>query len=327
PVLLQPQLSGRRRRRPARLPRGRAALCVRHLRRARAELAGDPGHPGRAGPVRGDDGLLAGLRARRRAGGRGPAGLAGLWRGPGLHRLRRRPERRRAPDAGHVRAGRDGRLPPPRPGRHPVALERRGGGAAAPRRRAGMPMIDGEMQAFPLTLDRLLDHAAKSHPDAEVVPGRGAAAGVKRLGYAQVLLRAMRVSNLLAGLGVGRGDKVATLAWNSQAHVEVWYAIMGMGAVCHTLNPRLTESQLGAMAASSGARLLIASADLAPLARRIAARAPAVQRVLVIDAPAELGDEPDGAPPLQRLEPLLAEAGETEMWGGFDETAPSGLCF
>ncbi len=190
-----------------------------------------------------------------------------------------------------------------------------------------MPMIDGEMQAFPLTLDRFLDHAAKWHPDAEVVTGRGDAAGAERLGYAQVRRRAMRASNLLAGLGVGRGDKVATLAWNSQAHVEVWYAIMGMGAVCHTLNPRLTETQLGAMAATSGARLLIASADLAPLARRIAARAPAVQRVLVIDAPAELGDEPDGAPPLQRLEPLLAEAGETEMWGGFDETAPSGLCF
>jgi fatty-acyl-CoA synthase len=125
------------------------------------------------------------------------------------------------------------------------------------------------------------------------------------------------VSAVLADLGVETGDRVATLAWNTQAHVEAWYAVLGMGAVCHTLNPRLTEAQLAAMTIQSQARVLIASADLAPLARRVAARTPSLERVLLIDGPAE----PDA------LEGLLAEATASVSWGDFPETAPSGLCF
>jgi acyl-CoA synthetase (AMP-forming)/AMP-acid ligase II len=126
------------------------------------------------------------------------------------------------------------------------------------------------------------------------------------------------------GAGVKRpGDRVATLAWNSQAHVEAWYAIMGMGAVCHTLNPRLTGAQLAAMVEQSGARILIASADLMPLASQIAER-PTIERVLVIDGPAH---SKAGAARVLALEPLIAEAGTDIVWGEFDETAPCGLCF
>ncbi|PZQ46280.1 MAG: AMP-dependent synthetase, partial [Phenylobacterium zucineum] len=112
--------------------------------------------------------------------------------------------------------------------------------------------------------------------------------------------------------------RVATLAWNTQDHVEVWYAIMGMGAVCHTLNPRLTAEQLAAMIVQSQAQLLIASADLAPLARKIMDAAPGVERLLVIDGEASEG---------QALEPLIAAASPDAIWGQFEETAPSGLCF
>ncbi|MCH1927680.1 AMP-binding protein, partial [Shewanella sp. C31] len=87
-------------------------------------------------------------------------------------------------------------------------------------------------------------------------------------------------------------DKVATLAWNTQGHMEAWYGAMGMGAVCHTLNPRLTAEQLAWMAGQSGARVLIASVDLLPLARRIAELAPPVERLLVIDGAAEAEGEP-----------------------------------
>lgn len=188
-------------------------------------------------------------------------------------------------------------------------------------------MTDGEMQAYALTLDKFLDHAAKWRPDVEVVTARDDG-GRDRLGYAALRERAVRVSHVLAGLGVAAGDRVATLAWNSQAHVEAWYAIMGMGAVCHTLNPRLTEAQLAAMIGQSQARILIASADLAGLARRVAARAPSVTRILLIDSPEDAShDDPAGRPAVERLEPLLARASTGEIWGGFEETAPSGLCF
>lgn len=181
-------------------------------------------------------------------------------------------------------------------------------------------MIDGSMQDFPLTLDKFLHHAAKWHPDAQVVTARGDGR-IDRVGYAALKDRALAVSSILAQLGVGRGDRVATLAWNSQAHVETWYAVMGMGAVCHTLNPRLTAEQLASMANQSEARVLVASADLLPLARRIAERAPGVARLLVIDG------EGDGADDATPLEPMIAAAARDIAWGGFPETAPCGLCF
>lgn len=184
-------------------------------------------------------------------------------------------------------------------------------------------MIHGEMQPFDLTLDKFLDHAAKWHPRREVVTAREHG-GVDRIGYADLRTRSLLVSSVLAGLGVDKGDRVATLAWNSQAHVEAWYAIMGMGAVCHTLNPRLTGAQLAAMVGQSGARILIASADLMPLARQIVERVPSIDCVLVIDGPA---DARAGAARVLALEPLIAEAGTDIVWGGFEETAPCGLCF
>ncbi|MBC6983503.1 AMP-binding protein [Caulobacter sp. 17J80-11] len=184
-------------------------------------------------------------------------------------------------------------------------------------------MIDGAMQPFALTLDKFLVHASKWHPRVEVVTARDG--GVDRAGYAEVEDRSRRVSALLRGLGVAAGERVATLAWNTQAHVEAWYAIMGMGAVCHTLNPRLTGAQLGWMVEQSGARILIVSADLLPLARQVAERATGVERLLVIDGEAKASGA--GGPLVAELASLLDLVDERLAWGGFDETAPSGLCF
>nr|WP_137864271.1 MULTISPECIES: long-chain-fatty-acid--CoA ligase [unclassified Sphingomonas] len=180
------------------------------------------------------------------------------------------------------------------------------------------------MQHFPLTLDRILDHAAKWHGDVEVATaGEGGAIG--RVDYAGLHSRARRISHLLAGLGVQTGERVATLAWNSQAHVESWYAIMGMGAVCHTLNPRLTPPQLAWMLAQSGARILIVSADLMPLALKVLDDAPGVARVFVIDG--EVASPDFGSAQIAALEPLVAQGNDDFAWGAFEETAPSGLCF
>lgn len=189
-----------------------------------------------------------------------------------------------------------------------------------------MPVSDGAMQSYPLTLDRFLTHAAKWHPTAEVVTACGNGRTV-RIGYAALARRARKASAVLGGFGVQPGERVATLAWNTQAHVEVWYAIMGMGAVCHTLNPRLTEAHLAAMVVQSQARLLVASADLAPLARRIAARAASLERVLVIDGDNEGAEGRETSPPISPLEPLIEPARGDVAWGGFDENRPCGLCF
>jgi len=187
-----------------------------------------------------------------------------------------------------------------------------------------MSVIHGQMQDWPLTIDKFLEHGAKWHPGVEVVTA-GADGSTARIDYAGLRQRSQQVSGLLAGMGVGQGDVVATLAWNTQAHMETWYAVMGMGAVCQTLNPRVSEAHLAAMLQQSGARVLVASADLAPLAAAIVAAAGAPVRILRID---EAGD--GALPAAGTLEALLQDPASPRRgvaWGGFDERSPCGLCF
>ena len=186
-------------------------------------------------------------------------------------------------------------------------------------------MIDGSMQDYPLTLDKFLDHAAKWHPHAQVVTA-GESGASQRIGYAELRMRALAVSSVLAELGTRLGDRVATLAWNSQAHVEAWYGVMGMGAVCHTLNPRLTASQLAAMLRQSEATLLIASADLLPLALRIVDDGTRIDQILVINGDIGTSDT-TAAVTVRALSPMIDAAPSDIAWGGFPETTPSGLCF
>ena len=187
-------------------------------------------------------------------------------------------------------------------------------------------MLDGAMQDFPLTLDRFLVHAAKWHPRAEVVTAKDDGS-LDRMDYAAVTDRSRRLSGVLAALGIGLGDRVATLAWNSRAHLEVWYAVLGIGAVCHTLNPRLTAAQLGAMAVQSGCRVLVASADLVPLAQEIARAARQIETILTIDHAAEPEADRSRRPSVVPAELALEDARDTVPWGRFPENSPSGLCF
>lgn len=190
----------------------------------------------------------------------------------------------------------------------------------------GAPMIDGAMQPYALTLNKFIDHAARWRPDAEVVTA-GENGEARRIGYAALRERAKRVSAVLAHRGVRLGARVATLAWNTQAHVEAWYAIMGMGAVCHTLNPRLTAAQLASMLQQSEAQVLIVSADLMPLAIQIAERTPLLAHILTIDEPATQTSVADPGLSIVALEHALDGVRGDVPWGAFDELAPCGLCF
>lgn len=187
-------------------------------------------------------------------------------------------------------------------------------------------MIEGSMQEFALTLEKFLDHAAKWHPRAQVVTGREGGKS-DRVSYADLRARSLRISAMLRDFGIGRGDRVATLAWNTQAHVEAWYAIMGMGAVCHTLNPRLTTAQLASMLAQSAGRVMIVSADLAPLAQQIVERTAPVAHVVIIDGPLNAWKGERYGPEVVALDDAITEDRKPAVWGGFDERAASGLCF
>ncbi|WP_417620609.1 AMP-binding protein [Parasphingorhabdus sp.] len=187
-------------------------------------------------------------------------------------------------------------------------------------------MIDGSMQDYALTLDKFLSHAAKWHPSGEVVSA-GKDGEIERIDYATLYQRARAISGALQGLGVGSGDRVATLAWNTQGHFESWYGIIGMGAVCHTLNPRLTAKQLGAMLVQSEAGILLVSPDLLPLALDATNEGGTVRHILLLDDNTAQ-DNPAGAPiVVGALETAMGTASMDVEWGQFDENTPSGLCF
>jgi 3-(methylthio)propionyl---CoA ligase len=187
-------------------------------------------------------------------------------------------------------------------------------------------MIDGAMQPFALTLDKFLIHAAKWHPNRHVVTAHEDGR-IDRVSYSDSYRRALRISAVLQGLGTKSGDRVATLAWNTQAHIEALYAIMGIGAACHTLNPRLMGAQSASMLEKSAARILILSADLLPLAREILSRPTAIEEVLLVDGPVEEDSLGVRKARVHPLESRIAAATGRVTWGDFDEMSPSGLCF
>jgi len=174
------------------------------------------------------------------------------------------------------------------------------------------------MQDYALTVDRFLDHGAKWHSAARVITA--ASDGDRVSTYSEVRGRANRLSGALLDHGLEPGQKIATLAWNTQHHVEIWYAAMGAGLVCHTLNPRLTVNQLAAMVVQADDRLLAVGAGLADMGRALMNACPCLDTLLLLD------DQPgDAASP--GLEALLEARGRPAAWGAFDETALAGLCF
>jgi len=181
------------------------------------------------------------------------------------------------------------------------------------------------MQSYALTVDKFLDHAAKWSGDREVVTAdAGRVAG--RIGYAALRARANRLSGALAAQGLGFGDRIGTLAWNSQHHLEIYYATMGAGMVCHTLNPRLTAAHLAEMINEAENRALAVAANLAPLLVELAPLCPAVEHIILLDEEAAL-DLPDHQARVWTHEALLATHGAAATWGGFPEETAAGLCY
>jgi len=144
-----------------------------------------------------------------------------------------------------------------------------------------MSTLQEHMQDWPLTLDRILEHAQRWHGAREVVT-RSIEGPITRCSYADIHRRARQVSNALLDHGIRPGDRVATLAFNSSRHLEAWYGIMGIGAVCHTLNPRLFAEQLVYIVNHAGDRLLLADTVCLPVLHAILPRCPRVEQVILL---------------------------------------------
>ena len=182
----------------------------------------------------------------------------------------------------------------------------------------------GLMQDWPLTVDRIIDHASRWHGDVEVV-SRSVEGPIVRTTYAQIHERARRLSNALLGLGIQPGDRVATLAWNTARHMEIWYGVMGIGAVCHTLNPRLFAEQLCYIVNHAEDRVIFTDLTFLPVLLQHRAAMPTVRQIVVMTDEASLAAT--GAQGMLCYETLLADHSADVVWGGFDENTACGLCY
>ena len=179
----------------------------------------------------------------------------------------------------------------------------------------------GLMQDWPLTLDKIIDHAKANHGGREIVT-RSVEGPVVRATYAEVHGRAKQVSNALLQMGIGPGDRVATLALNTARHLELWYGIMGIGAVCHTINPRLHADQLCWIIRHARDRVIFTDITFAPLLLANLPNAPDVERVVILTDEAHRPEDlPDAAP---AYETLIAGQPRDCAWGGFDARTAAG---
>jgi fatty-acyl-CoA synthase len=182
----------------------------------------------------------------------------------------------------------------------------------------------GLMQDWPLTVDKILDHAKNWHPNREVVT-RSVEGPIERTTYGAIHGRAKRVSNALKAWDVQPGDRIATLAWNTADHIETWYGIMGIGAVCHTLNPRLFPEQLVYIINHAADRMIFVDLTFVPLLDAILPHCPSVERVVIMTDADHMPQTK--LPVVECYETVLEQSSEDIEWGGFDEQTACGLCY
>ncbi|MEO8777608.1 MAG: AMP-binding protein [Rhodanobacter sp.] len=182
------------------------------------------------------------------------------------------------------------------------------------------------MQSYSLTIDKFLEHAAKWWGQREVVSVQASVRNY--ISYAALRDRSNSLSGALQSLGLRLGDRVGTLGWNTQHHLEMYYATMGAGFVCHTLNPRYTVEHLAAIINEAEDKVLAVTSSLAPLLNELLPLCPTIEHVVIMD-----GTLPDGFSAgewtalLWLLDTLIEQRGVAAVWGDFNEEAPAGLCY
>lgn len=182
----------------------------------------------------------------------------------------------------------------------------------------------GLMQDWPLTVDRILDHALANFPRREVVT-RSIEGPISRSTYGNIARRAKQVTNALKEHGIGMGDRVATLAWNTERHLEAWYGAMCMGAVLHTLNPRLHPDQIAWIVNHAEDKIIFFDTTFAPIIEKIA---PALTHTKLYVAMTDRDNLPkNNIANLIAYEDFIAGHAQEAVWGGFDENTACGLCY
>ena len=184
-------------------------------------------------------------------------------------------------------------------------------------------MIPGLMQHTPLQIIDIMKFAATAHPTVEIV-SRRIDEPILRYTYADFAKRCERMAKALTALGVKSGDRVATLGWNTQRHLELFYAVPGLGAVLNTVNPRLFDEQIVFIMNHAESEVLIYEKSFAPMVERLASQFKVAKTFILMSD--EAGHDP-GTVGALCYETLLEGQSEGLEWPRFDENTGAFLCY
>jgi len=182
----------------------------------------------------------------------------------------------------------------------------------------------GLMQDWPLLISKVIDHAASQFGNQEIV-SRSVEGPIHRETYRDLRRRSLQLAKSLTQAGMKKGDRIATLAWNTYRHLELWYGITGLGGIYHTVNPRLFDDQIVYIINHAEDRLLFLDLTFVPLVERIASRLTTIEQFIILT---DAGHMP--ASSLRNAvayEDYLAQSDSDFAWAVFDENTAAGLCY
>ena len=182
----------------------------------------------------------------------------------------------------------------------------------------------GLMQQHPLLISSLIEHAASAHPDVPIVSS-ATDAPAHRCTYADLDRRSRQLARALTSLGVQQGDRVGTMAWNGYRHLELFFGASGMGAVLHTVNPRLFPEQIEYIVNHAEDQHLFFDIGFAALIQQLAPRLKSVRRFIAMTDRANM--PATTIPNLLCYEELLGAQNTDYEWPRFDENSASSLCY
>ncbi|HWW06142.1 3-(methylthio)propionyl-CoA ligase [Collimonas sp.] len=183
----------------------------------------------------------------------------------------------------------------------------------------------GQMMGQPLLISSIIQHADR-HFGSNAIVSRRVEGDLHRYTYRDCHRRARQLANVLTGLGVKMGERVATLAWNGYRHMEAYYAVSGSGAVLHTINPRLHPDLIGYIANHAEDQYLLFDVCFLPLVEAVAPLAKSIKGYIAMCGPEHMPQD-SKLPNLLCYEALLEASPDDYDWPLFDENSASSLCY
>ncbi len=182
----------------------------------------------------------------------------------------------------------------------------------------------GLMQDYPLLTHTILDHAALNHGEREQVT-RSIEGPIRRTTLANIRTRSLKVAKALENEGVRLGDRIATMAWNTDRHVETWFGIMGTGAICHTLNPRLFADQIAYIVNHAEDDIMFVDLTFIPIVEALQDRIATVRKYIVLTDSDHM--PATSLPNAVAYEDWIGAVDDDYKWKSFDENSAAALCY